>query len=102
MISSLKSLSLKKWLEDFNKSSRRASAVAPVDLVVVNMAEDADVSIAGRLADVGVSPGETISYFGRSPLGEPVYVSVQGTVLALRFDEAEMIEVSENASKGSI
>jgi len=42
-----------------------------------------------------------ISYFGRSPLGEPLYISVQGTVLALRFDEAELIEVSEDGTPRS-
>ncbi len=101
MISPSKALTLRDWLEDFKKSSRRASAVEPVALSVVKMAEDADPSIVGRLADVGVAPGEMISYFGRSPLGEPLYISVQGTVLALRFDEAELIEVSEDGTPRS-
>lgn len=104
--SSLSTTTLRRWLERFSASARRASSTDPVALTVVRVTgeteAEADGGIIGRLSDVGIAPGETIHYFGRSPLGEPLYISVRDTVLALRFEEAELIEVVENGSQGSV
>ncbi len=50
-------------------------------------------AVLGRLADLGVAAGETIRYFGRAPLGEPIFICVRETVIALRLNEAAMIFV---------
>lgn len=69
----------------------------PVDvrLSVVNVSSDGEPLVVGRLADLGILAGEEISYFGRAPMGDPVFVSVRDTVIALRTVEAELIEVRE-------
>ncbi len=95
---------LTTWIErQSNKQSRaslRASPVDAVDLVVAQLAEasdSADSQVLGRLGDLGLSPGEKFQYFGRSPLGEPVYICVRDTVVALRLDEASLIQIAGDA-----
>lgn len=53
-----------------------------------------EASILGRLGDLGIIRGEIIQYFGRAPLGEPIYICVRETVIALRLNEARLISVS--------
>jgi DtxR family Mn-dependent transcriptional regulator len=48
-----------------------------------------------RLMDLGVLPGTEISADMRSPLGDPVAYSIRGASIALRRDQACMIEIEE-------
>lgn len=64
-----------------------------VSLLVVSLSKDGERSVLGRLGDLGVGPGEEIRYFGRAPLGEPIYICVRDTVVALRLGEAALIQV---------
>ncbi len=50
-------------------------------------------SFIGRLGDLGFQPGEPIFVLGRAPLGEPIFVEVRETVLALRLDEAACVYI---------
>ena len=46
-----------------------------------------------RLADLGLLPGTLIEPIMRSPMGDPVAYSVRGSVIAIRREDAAMIEV---------
>ncbi len=46
-----------------------------------------------RLYDLGFIPGTIITVVFESPLGDPVAYNVRGTLIALRRDESENIEV---------
>jgi ferrous iron transport protein A len=48
-----------------------------------------------RLADLGVLPGTLITAVNRSPLGDPVAYEVRGSVIAIRREDAESIEVED-------
>ena len=46
-----------------------------------------------RLADLGLLPGTLIRPVNVSPLGDPVAYEVRGSVIALRRQDASLIEV---------
>lgn len=46
-----------------------------------------------RLAELGLTPGQTVRLLRRAPLGDPLEVLVRGYRLAIRREEAEAIEV---------
>lgn len=46
-----------------------------------------------RLRDMGLVPGSEITILGRAPLYDPVALRVLGSVLSLRNNEADFIEV---------
>lgn len=47
-----------------------------------------------RLLDLGLIPGTTIVAKRKSPSGDPIAYLIRGTVLALRKEETNLIEVS--------
>ncbi len=47
-----------------------------------------------RLREMGVLPGTRITLIRRAPLGDPLEISVRGSLLSVRKEEAELIEVS--------
>ena len=51
----------------------------------------ADQGLALKLLDMGCIPGETIRLEQIAPLGDPLAVSVGGTLLSIRLQEAETI-----------
>ena len=46
-----------------------------------------------RLREMGVLPGTKIQLIRRAPLGDPLEISVRGSLLSLRQQEAELIEI---------
>ena len=46
-----------------------------------------------RLREMGVLPGTRITLVRRAPLGDPLEISVRGSLLSVRAQEAERIEV---------
>jgi ferrous iron transport protein A len=52
-----------------------------------------DPAIRERLAELGLTPGQTVRMLRRAPLGDPLEVLVRGYRLAVRGDEAAAIEV---------
>jgi ferrous iron transport protein A len=48
-----------------------------------------------RLADLGLLPGAEIEPVNRGPLGDPVAYSVRGSLVAIRREDAAMIEVEK-------
>lgn len=48
-----------------------------------------------RMFDLGILPGTMIENVMPSPLGDPIAYRVRNAVVALRNEQAEMIEVEE-------
>lgn len=46
-----------------------------------------------RLREMGVLPGTKIQLIRRAPMGDPIEISVRGSLLSLRQQEAELIEI---------
>lgn len=46
-----------------------------------------------RLLDLGILPGTRIEVVARSPLGDPTAYRIRGSVVALRREQAQRIEV---------
>lgn len=50
-------------------------------------------SISLKLLEMGLLPNTTIEVVGKAPLGDPIYIAVQETFIALRKSEAQNIVV---------
>lgn len=46
-----------------------------------------------RLMEIGFTPGQEVRMIAKSPFSDPLAVSIRGTVIALRKQEAECILV---------
>ncbi|HEY8562174.1 MAG TPA: FeoA family protein [Pyrinomonadaceae bacterium] len=53
-----------------------------------------------RLFDLGILPGTRIESVMASPLGDPVAYRVRNSVVALRREQANLIEVEEERHEG--
>ena len=51
-----------------------------------------------RLMELGFTPGQKVSLIAMSPFKDPLAVSVRGTVIALRRNEAECIKINKDES----
>lgn len=89
--------SLAEWVKALSKKTEQSDAEEI--LRIAGVREDGDASILGRLGDLGVGAGESISFFGVAPLGEPIYICVRDTVVALREDEAQLIHIDDGGLK---
>ena len=49
--------------------------------------------ITVKLMEMGVLPGKTVLFNFKAPLGDPIAVQIAGYQLALRIEEAELVEV---------
>lgn len=47
-----------------------------------------------RLREMGVVPGTKFQLVRRAPLGDPIEISLRGSLLSLRRSEADQIEVT--------
>ena len=59
-----------------------------------------DFSLYTLLTDIGFTPTTEIECVLRSPLGDPTAYLLKGTVIALRREDAEKIEI-EGGTNGS-
>jgi ferrous iron transport protein A len=50
-----------------------------------------------RLREMGILPGTKIQLIRRAPLGDPIEIAVRGSLLSLRHQEAELIEIRQEA-----
>ncbi len=48
-----------------------------------------------RMFDLGILPGTSVESLMSSPLGDPVAYRIRGAVVALRREQARLIEVEE-------
>lgn len=59
---------------------------------IYDFVEESDA--CARLEEMGVTPGEKIEIIRYAPLGDPMEVRIRGYMLALRKQEAKLIQVS--------
>ena len=52
-----------------------------------------DDEVSVRLLEMGLTPGVTVLYLGKAPLGDPLEFEVRGYRLSIRRAEATRIEV---------
>ena len=51
-----------------------------------------------RLRELGLVPGTTVRIVRRAPLGEPIEISVRGSMLAMRNHDAALISITSVSS----
>jgi Fe2+ transport system protein FeoA len=51
----------------------------------------ADALLTDQLLELGIGPGEEISFEGKSPFGDPIIIGLMNYQLALRKAQAEKI-----------
>lgn len=49
-----------------------------------------------RLMELGFTPGQKVKLIAKSPFSDPLAISIRGTVIALRKNEAECIKIVTN------
>jgi Fe2+ transport system protein FeoA len=47
-----------------------------------------------RLREMGLVPGTRLTLVRRAPLGDPIEISLRGSLLSLRRSEADFIEIT--------
>jgi Fe2+ transport system protein FeoA len=52
-----------------------------------------DGVLTAKFSDLGIFPGQPIKVVFKAPLGDPIAIEVEGTVVSLRLDEASWIRV---------
>ena len=50
-------------------------------------------TIAGRLLEMGLTPGTNLTVVGTAPLGDPLELEVRGYRLSIRRSEAARVEI---------
>jgi Fe2+ transport system protein FeoA len=50
-----------------------------------------DDGLSHRLAELGFTPGVTVRYVRRAPLGDPIQIGIRGFELAVRANEARRV-----------
>ncbi len=68
----------------------------------VRVVDIANSALRPKLLEMGLVIGKEISVLFKAPFGDPIAIDVQGYVLSLRLDEADLIDVEEikNGKKG--
>ncbi len=78
-------------------SSHDEPALRLSDLKIGSAATVVDLLAQGaerwRLMDLGILPGTRIEAVMASPLGEPIAYRIRGSMIALRRQQAEQIEI---------
>lgn len=54
-------------------------------------------SLKPKLLEMGIYAGKKVEIVFKAPFGDPIAVDVDGYILSMRLDEANMIEVSRLA-----
>jgi len=52
-----------------------------------------DNELSPKLTEMGLFTGRQIQILFRAPLGDPIAIDIDGTVLSLRLEEASLIKV---------
>jgi ferrous iron transport protein A len=66
----------------------------PTGSQAVVVAMPAGQAALTRLREMGLVPGTKFQLIRRAPLGDPIEISLRGSLLSLRRSEAEQIEVT--------
>lgn len=74
---------------------QRLSEIENGQWVKVHKIESSDLRI--KLLEMGFIEGKNLHVLFRAPFGDPMAVDVQGYVLSLRNDEADLITVEQTS-----
>ena len=72
---------------------------APLALDALRVGESAvissvdDIAVKGRLAELGICPGETVVCAMKSPLGDPCAYLIRGSLFAVRKRDASHVKL---------
>lgn len=69
-------------------------ATLPTGATGVVVALPAGNAALTRLREMGLVPGTRFTLVRRAPLGDPIEISLRGSLLSLRRSEAELIEIT--------
>ena len=69
-------------------------ATLPTGATGVVVALSAGNAALTRLREMGLVPGTRFTLVRRAPLGDPIEISLRGSLLSLRRSEAELIEIT--------
>lgn len=75
-----------KTLADLNKGE--SAVISAVENNNENMAKQ-----CLRLLEIGFTPGQTVKMLEKSFFKDPISVSIRGTIISLRVNEAECIKI---------
>lgn len=85
-------------MSNTTESAALALSQIPVGEIVEVIAVVADRETKWRLMDLGMVPGTRVEVLRASPLGDPVAYRLRGTMIALRRQDAEVVQVRRLAS----
>jgi Fe2+ transport system protein FeoA len=85
-------------MSDERTGTARSAAIRTLDqLAQGDAASVVRITSAGaerrRMLDLGILPGTRIEVIAHSPLGDPTAYRIRGSVVALRREQAQRIEV---------
>ena len=66
------------------------------ETAIIKSVGDDSPEIAGfclRLLEIGFTPGQEVTLLAKATFKDPVAVSIRGTIIALRKNEAECIKI---------
>ena len=67
------------------------SNVEPGNMVYVQGVENSDLKT--KMMEMGIVKGQPLFVLFKAPFGDPIAIDVNGYVLSLRLDEAQLIRV---------
>lgn len=77
--------------------SQSLSKIKNGETVIVRQIEESSLKV--KLMEMGLIEGKELRVLYRAPFGDPMAIDVEGYVLSLRNDEADLISVDLNPSK---
>jgi len=66
--------------------------------VLIKAVSNSELKI--KLIELGLIEGQVLNVLFRAPLGDPMAIDIDGSVLSLRLSEAELIQVDHLTSLG--
>lgn len=71
----------------------KLSAISSKRLHSITRIEESDLKY--RLYEMGIYPNQELQVINKAPFGDPLVVQVDGQLIMLRLDEAELITLEE-------
>lgn len=65
----------------------------------VNVLSIASSVLRVKLLEMGLLEGQSVKVLFRAPLGDPMAIDINGYVLSLRLNEAQLVSVSSNKAE---
>jgi ferrous iron transport protein A len=80
--------------EQFLEREMTTLAQIPMNhqMIVTSIKES---SLKPKLLEMGIYAGKKVEVLFKAPFGDPIAVDIDGYVLSMRLDEANLIEVSQ-------